>query len=175
MKDAQHISELSREELFELTTIYAKNWLAHDGSWFLAVEEAFDMETAIDMDRESWRRFTVVEARRLMAFLQLGENAGLDGLEKALCFRLYAALNDAGFERPDAHTLIYKVRTCRVQAARERKKLPYFPCKSVGIVEYGLFAKTIDARIHTEAISCHPDVTDKDYNCIWKFTIDPAE
>ena len=78
MKDVQNISELSRDELFELTTIYAKNWLAHDGSWFLAVEEAAGMETAINMDRESWRRFTVVEARRLMAFLQLGENSGLE-------------------------------------------------------------------------------------------------
>jgi hypothetical protein len=163
MKDAQNISELSRDELLELTKIYAKNWLAHDGSWFLAVEEAYDMDTAINMDRESWRRFT--------AFLQLGENSGLDGLEQALGFRLYAAINDAECVRPDTHTLIYKVKTCRVQAARERKSLPYFPCKSVGIVEYGLFAKTIDARIQTEAVSCHPDVTDKDYNCVWKFTL----
>ncbi len=171
MKDVKNIGELSREDLLQLTTIYAKNWLAHDGSWFLAVEEAADMETAINMDRESWRRFTVVEARRLISFLQLGENSGLEGLELALGFRLYAAINDAECVRLDAHTLVYKVKTCRVQAARERKNLPYFPCKSVGIVEYGLFAKTIDERIQTEAISCHPDVTDEDYNCVWKFTL----
>ena len=174
MKDVHNISELSRDDLMELTTIYAKNWLAHDGSWFLAIEDAFNMDTAIDMDREAWRRFTVVEARRLMAFLQLGENPGLAGLKKALGFRLYAALNEDSCEQPNAYTLIYKVKTCRVQAARKRKGLPYFPCKSVGIVEYGLFAKTIDARIETKAVSCHPDVTDTDHNCIWKFTMAPS-
>ena len=171
MVDAANMNELSHDDLLKLTTIYAKNWLAHDGSWFLAVEEAYDIDTAIDMDRESWRRFTVVEARRLIEFLQLGENSGLEGLQKALSFRLYAPLNESYCERPDENTLIYKVKTCRVQYARERKGMPYFPCKSVGIVEYGLFAKTIDVRIETESVSCHPDVTVPDHNCIWKFTL----
>ena len=57
------------QELYEITQIYAKNWLAHDGCWFLAIEERFGMDTAIEMDTESWRRFTVVEAKRLIEFL----------------------------------------------------------------------------------------------------------
>ena len=171
MKDAKSIGELSRDELLALTNIYAKNWLAHDGSWFLSIEERYDIDTAIEMDREAWRKFTVVEARRLIAFLELGEGSGLDGLGKALSFRLYALLNEADITRDDEDTLVYRVKTCRVQYARERKKLDYFPCKSVGIVEYGLFAKTIDQRIETEAISCHPDLTEPDCHCVWKFTL----
>ena len=54
---------------------------------------------------------------------------------------------------------------------RKKKGLTDFPCKSVGIVEYSLFAKTIDERFETEALSCHPDITDADCNCIWKFTL----
>ncbi len=64
---------------------------------------------------------------------------------------------------------IYRVKTCRVQTARQRKGLDYFPCKSVGIVEYELFAKTIDDRFETECVSCHPEISNPDYNCIWKF------
>lgn len=31
-----HVKNLSREELLKLIEVYAKNWLAHDGCWFLA-------------------------------------------------------------------------------------------------------------------------------------------
>lgn len=46
---------------------------------------------------------------------------------------------------------------CRVQFTRNRKGLPDFPCKSVGIVEYSEFAKTIDQRIKTEYVACPPE------------------
>jgi hypothetical protein len=172
MKDVEKIEDLSKEELYELTQIYAKNWLAHDGCWFLAIEERFGMDTAIEMDTESWRRFTVVEAKRLIEFLQLGKNSGIQGLKKALRFRLYASLNeDEIIESEDGKTLEYRVKTCRVQSARRRKGLNDFPCKSVGMVEYGYFAETIDERFETTVISCPPDVTNEDYYCIWKFTL----
>lgn len=168
---ANNINELSKSELIELNKIYAKNWLAHDGSWFLSIEEKYGMEMAIDMDREAWRKFTVVEAKRLMKFLDIEKNSGVEGLKKALSFRLYAAINDDDIEIQDENTLIYRVKSCRVQSARKRKGLDYFPCKSVGIVEYSLFAKTIDDRFETESISCHPDVSDTTCDCIWKFVL----
>lgn len=171
MKKINNIEDLSKEELFELNKIYAKNWLAHDGLWFQSIEEKYGMDMAIDMDREAWRKFTVIEARRLINFLQLGENSGINGLKKALSFRLYSSLNEDEVVVEGENVLIYRVKTCRVQAARRKKGMPDFPCKSVGIVEYSLFARTIDERFETEVLSCPPDITDADYNCIWKFTL----
>jgi len=171
MKTVEKLDDLSREELIEMLNIYAKNWLAHDGCWFLAIEEAYDMEMAINMDREAWRRFTVVEAKRLIQFLELGENSGLEGLAKALKFRLYSTLNEDRVDIIDDQTIRYYVKTCRVQQTRRRKGLPDFPWKSVGIVEYSYFAKTIDSRIETECLSCPPEITDNDYYCIWEFTM----
>lgn len=84
MRSANRIEELSREELLELTGIFAKNWLAHDGCWFQAIEGKLGMDAAISFDIDSWRTFTVIEARRLMDFLELGRNSGLSGLKKAL-------------------------------------------------------------------------------------------
>ena len=49
---------------------------------------------AIDMDREAWRTFTVIEARRLIDFLGLKKNSGIAGSKKALSFRLYSKLNE---------------------------------------------------------------------------------
>ena len=171
MIEAEKMRDLTKDELLELNKIYAKNWLAHDGLWFQSIEEKYGMDMAIDMDREAWRRFTVIEARRLIDFLKLGKNSGIAGLKKALCFRLYSSLNEDEFIEEGNNVLIYRVKTCRVQSARRKKGMPYFPCKSVGVVEYGLFAQTIDDRFETEVISCHPDVTNEDYNCIWKFTL----
>ncbi|WP_010243460.1 DUF6125 family protein [Acetivibrio cellulolyticus] len=171
MLKAERIQDLSKEELLELNKIYAKNWLAHDGLWFQSIEEKYGMDMAIDMDREAWRRFTVIEARRLIDFLQLGSNSGIDGLKKALSFRLYSMINEDEIVVEGDNVLLYRVKTCRVQHARRKKNLPDFPCKSVGIIEYSLFAKTIDERFETETISCYPDITDPEYNCIWKFTL----
>ena len=161
---------LSREQLVELLSLYAKNWLAMDGVWFQSVERKFGMEEAMFHDAEAWRRFTVIEARRIKAFLGLPERPGLEGLAKALSLRFYANLNRDGVEI-DGNTLIYRVKECRVQSARKRKGMPLHPCRPVGLIEYAGFAKEIDDRIACECLSCYPEVHDPDCSCAWKFTI----
>lgn len=164
------IEELPREKLLELCNNYAKNWLAHDGLWFQSVEAKLGMDEAMEHNINAWRRFTVIEARRIKQLLNLPDNSGIDGLRRALRFRLYASLNKDEIII-DGNTLTYKVSSCRVQDARQRKGMEFHPCKSVGIVEYSGFAKTIDERFTTEAISCYPDITDATCKCIWKFTL----
>jgi len=171
MIDKYNIDELNRDELIELTKVFAKNWIAHDGSWFLSIEEKYGMEMAIEMDIEAWRKFTVVEAKRIKQFLGLEDNSGINGLQKALAFRLYSSLNEDEIIKISDNVLEYRVKTCRVQAARRRKGLKDFPCKPVGIVEYGLFAKTIDERFETEVVSCPPDITNSNYYCFWRFSL----
>lgn len=166
-----NLDELSREDLLKLLDIYAKNWLAHDGSWFLAVEEAYGMDTAIEMDKRAWERFAVTEAKRIMKAFDIPESGGLEALEKALCYRLYAGINKQAATLVDDGVLEFHMIDCRVQSTRRRKGLPDFPCKSVGIVEYSLFARTIDPRIKTECVACPPDPVGDAY-CMWRFTLD---
>jgi hypothetical protein len=54
------IELLTREKLLELLKIYAKNWLAHDGCWFLAVEKKLGMNAAIEFDRDALEQFTQI-------------------------------------------------------------------------------------------------------------------
>jgi hypothetical protein len=164
------IEDLPREKLLELCHMYAKNWLATDGLWFQSIEAKYGLAEALEHDENMWRRFTVIEANRIKNFLSLKDNSGIEGLKKALSFRLYATLNEDKII-VDGNSLTYKVMTCRVQNARSKKGMAYHPCKAVGLVEYTLFAKTIDDRFEAEAISCHPEITDDSCNCIWKFTL----
>jgi len=57
-----NLDDLSREQLIGMLDDFAKNWLAHDGLWFQAVEQKFGMDVAIDCDRKAWESFTVIEA-----------------------------------------------------------------------------------------------------------------
>lgn len=163
--------KFTKVELINLLIDSAKNWLAHDGLWFLAAEKKYGMEAAIELDRNAWRQFTVVEARRIMKRLGMEPGGGIPALIKALDYRLYAYINTQSVEEVSENRCIFKMNNCRVQAARKRKNLPDFPCKSVGIVEYRYFAETIDPRIKTKCLTCPPDDHPEDYYCAWEFTI----
>jgi len=102
--------------------------------------------------------------------VRLPDRSGIEGLKRALPFRLYANINEDEIIVKD-NILIYRTLDCRVQNARKEKGMEVHPCKSVGIIEYTYFAKVIDDRFECEAISCYPEITDATFNCAWKFTL----
>ena len=161
-----------QEDLSQALTDAAKNWVAMDGLWFQAVEQAYGMNAALAIDKEVWEQFALVEARRIKERLALPEKGGLDSLEIAFKNRLVSLLNELEILRPDEKTLIITLKTCRVQAARKRKGMTEFPCRSVGLVEFPVFARTIDARIITECLSCPPETLPRTPYCSWKFTLE---
>jgi uncharacterized protein DUF6125 len=167
----QRLEALSKDELIRIVLDDAKNWLAHDGLWFQAVERAHGMEAAIDADRAAWAQFTVIEARRIMERLGLAPGGGIPALLRCLEDRLYARLNVQEVVEAREDRAVFVMRDCRVQAARKRKGLPDFPCKPVGLVEYAEFARTVDPRIETRCISCPPDAHADDVWCAWEFRL----
>lgn len=170
--DATGLAVLPTEKLQLLLTDFAKRWLAHDGLWFQAVESAHGMDEAIRLDKQAWDKFSELEAKRIMEFLEIQPGGGLEALARALQLRLYAFVNrqEAFFVEPGR--LVFRMNSCRVQEARKRKGLPDFPCKEVGLVEYSVFARTIDSRIKTRCLACPPDEHPEDWYCGWEFTID---
>jgi hypothetical protein len=171
MPNRELLRQLSKEELIGLLEDAAKNWLAHDGLWFLAVEAEFDMDTAIELDAKAWERFTVIEAGRIMKRLGIEPGGGIPALKKALQFRLYSHLNTQEILDVDERTIFFKMNECRVQAARQRDGRPDFPCKPVGLVEYAGFARTIDPRFRTRCTACPPDPHPDEYWCAWEFAL----
>ncbi len=171
---ASAFETMSREELLRALEMFAKNWLAHDGCWFLAAEEELGMEAAIDLDTRSWARFAAAEARRIMATFDIPPGGGLGALEKALNLRMYSLINSQHVEwSDDRQRLRFFTDVCRVQETRRRKNLPDFPCKPVGLVEFATFARTIDPRIQTSCLHCPPEAPAEKY-CGWEFSVCPA-
>jgi hypothetical protein len=163
--------EKSEEELQKILSAISANWLAVDGIWFQSVENNHDIFTAKKCNDACWSRFSPLEARHIMILCGLPEKGGLEALKEALSYRLYANINKHFFERPDRQTLIYRMKQCRVQEARNRKGMADYPCKSGGLIEYISFAQTIDPAIITECLACPPDPHPVDWFCSWKFTL----
>lgn len=165
------LNDLDPQELQELLIDAAKNWLAHDGLWFRAVEEKFGMEAAMELDKKAWEKFTVIEGKRIMKKLNMPTGGGIPALIQALKFRLYAFINVQEVLEESENRCVFRMNRCRVQEARRRQGLPDFPCKSIGIVEYSGFASTIDPRIQTRCLICPPDPHPPNVWCAWEFFI----
>lgn len=162
---------MDRANLLQALEMFAKNWLAHDGSWFLAAEEGLGMAAALNLDAASWKRFAAIEAHRIMTTFGIPEHSGLEALEQALRLRLYAVINAQHTEWSADHSrLRFFMDVCRVQDARRRRELPDFPCKAVGEVEFATFAATVDPRIRTKCLHCPPHAPEG-MCCGWEFTL----
>ena len=170
MKEAK---DMLKEEILELLKDASKNWLAHDGLWFRAVEDKYGIEVAMELDRNAWEKFTVIEAKRIMKRLGIKPGGGIPALAQALKYRLYAHINVQEIKEASDIHCVFRMNRCRVQEARKRQGLPDFPCKSIGIVEYSGFAKTIDPRIKTKCLVCPPDPHPHDVWCSWEFRLEP--
>lgn len=165
--------EMDEEKLQQLRVRLAKNWLVNDGVWFQTIEHAEGMHEAKRCNDSCWAQFSPLEAELIKEQLDLGEQPGLEGLKKALMFRVYANINRQSISEESDSAFVFQMNDCRVQAARKRKGLADYPCKSAGQVEYSYFARAIDRRIITECIGCPPDAHPEDWYCAWRFTLAP--
>ncbi len=167
----QKLLDLEDEKLEAMMETISKMWLANDGLWFLSVENLIDLNDAKRCNDTCWCWFSPFEAWTIKRILNLGENPGLKGLEKALKLRMYAFLNVQEIKWVHDNILEFYMKKCRVQSARKRKGLPDYPCKSAGLVEYRRFAYGIDKNIKTECIGCPPDEHPDDWVCAWRFLL----
>ena len=163
--------DMSDDKLMDLMTNLGINWIANDGVWFQAVEMVHGMNDAKRCNDSTWTRYSPFEAWSIKEFLGLGEHPGIDGIKKALSFRMYGRVNVQSIIDEAPNVVVFEMNKCRVQDARKRRGLDDYPCKSVGLVEYGYFAEMIDDRFETECIGCPPDPHPEEWFCSWRFIL----
>ncbi len=168
--DGNPFEKLPPEQLETLLDTLGKLWLGLDGVWFQAVESLEGMDGAKRVNDTCWARFAPLEAVRMKAVLGLPDQGGLDALEAALTHRFNTRINKVTLMREPA-ALVLRLDKCRVQAARRRKGMADYPCKSAGVTEYSGFARFIDSRIQTACLACPPDPLGPDEYCSWRFTL----
>jgi hypothetical protein len=167
------LASKSKEELLLLVADIAKTWLTSDGLWFQALESTAGMAAAKEANDTCWSHFALMEAFKIKKYLGLGDNGGLEALETSLNLRVYSTINAHSASWDSDGTLLFSMTECRVQAARRRKGLEEYACKSAGIVEYSNFARGIDPRIRTDCVWCPPDRVPDEAFCTWRFSLEP--
>jgi hypothetical protein len=173
LKDGIPAALLNKDKAQLLKTMeeLGKSWLASDGIWFQTVEAHYGIWEAKRCNDSCWARFSPFEAWSIKKFLQLPEQAGLEGLKKALRFRVYGRINVQTIIDDTPSSIVFQMNDCRVQSARKRKGMEDYPCKSGGLVEYRTFAETIDSRLKVECVSCPPDQHPAEWFCSWRFVL----
>jgi hypothetical protein len=169
------LADMPKPSLLELLNSVSLNWLANDGVWFQAVEFSHGLNDAKRCNDSAWAQFSPFEAWSIRKFLNLPEHPGLEGLKKALGFRLYANINVQSIVEETPTSFVFQMNDCRVQSARKRKGLADYPCKTAGLVEYTYFARGIDDRILTECLGCPPDEHPEQWYCAWRFSLPAAD
>jgi hypothetical protein len=165
------LRQLPAETLRNALEQVSVSWLANDGIWFQTVEQDSGMNDAKRCNDTCWAIFSPAEAESIRRILDLGRQPGLEGLKQALGYRLYAVINEQSIVEETRDSFVFQMNACRVQAARKRKGLQDYPCKTAGLVEYTYFARTIDPRIETECVGCPPDDHPDAWFCAWCFSI----
>ncbi len=168
------LADMPKTSLLKLLNSVSANWLANDGVWFQAVEFSHGLNDAKRCNDSAWAQFSPFEAWSIRKFFNMPEHPGLEGLKKALGFRLYAHINVQSIVEEGPTSFVFQMNDCRVQSARKRKGLEDYPCKTAGLVEYTYFARAIDDRIQTECLGCPPDPHPEQWYCAWRFSI-PAD
>ena len=164
--------DMEETDLAALKDRLAKNWLVNDGVWFQTIEQSEGQGEAKRCNDSCWAHFSPFEAKTISQRLGLPDDPGLEGLKRALGFRVYASINEQSIVNEGENSFVFQMNNCRVQAARKRKGLPDYPCKSAGLVEYSYFARSVDGRIKTECVGCPPDNHPEEWFCAWRFYLD---
>ena len=168
----QALYDFNTKDLINLLTEMSKNWVACDGIWFQTIENGYDYEmfTTKRINDTNWVRFSPIEAKMIMRRFNIPENGGLAALKESLKYRQYALINKHEII-DEGDKLIYRNVDCRIQAARKRRGLTDYPCKSSGVAEYTGFTAAIDPRIQVRCLGCPPDKHPQDWWCAWEFTM----
>ena len=105
--------DLDDTKLDALMDAVAKNWLVNDGVWFQSVEFDNGMNDAKRCNDSCWAQFSPYEAFAVKKFLRLDDNCGLEGLKKALNFRMYSLINEQSIVDECSDSFIFQMTDCR--------------------------------------------------------------
>ena len=155
---------LQRDELIKAIKTSSKTLLSLDGLWFLAVEDKYGLDAAMQMDIEVWKRLGSIEARRTKRTFGINEG-GITSIVKAIKLSPTWVAMEYEFTELTKNRAVFRVTECPPQKARVRNKRGEFLCKPVNLAYLNAFAKTIDPKAKVRCIVAPPDPHPKEFWC----------
>ena len=160
------LSQVSKEALLSLQ----RNYLTCDGLWFLAVEEKYGLDVAVEIDLKVQEKLTPILAKRIAKVFGITE-MGIPGLAKTLRLDpVWAAYTHEWPVLTEKKSVI-RFTGCPTQEARIRDQRPEFPCKPVGVVWFEGLLKVFLPEAKVRCVFCPPDSHPADTWCEWEIEV----
>ncbi|RLI74147.1 hypothetical protein DRO97_06300 [Archaeoglobales archaeon] len=159
--------DLKRNEKDEYISFLLRQYRLVDALWFLAVEDKFGLDIAVELNEKIWEDIGRRAAREMKRRFKIEE--GLKGFVKAIRYFPWSIIVGYEIEEKDDKVTI-KVPHCPPQEARLKMGRKEYPCKEMHMKEFKSFAAEIDGKIEVKCLFAPPD-KHKDYWCMWEFVI----
>jgi len=142
-----------------------------DGLWFLAIEQKYGFDAALELDIEVWRKFSSIHARRIVSNFTIKEDTPIRTLIKLLQVDPVTAILKPEVVMLTDNEAVFRCTDCPTQTARIRDGKGVFPGQPVCLAMYTAYAEVIDPRIEIRCLAYPSDDHPRDYWCEWQFKI----
>lgn len=161
---------VNKEQLEKLLRLSGGLIAAIDGIWFLAVEEAFGNEKAVELDRWVWERYMHVLVKRIKNIFGISAE-GMNGIKEIIENDPLFLINDYEFPEFSEKKMVLRINRCPVLEAMERQGRKRFVCESTTGLYFKNLAKEIDANIVVHPLKLPPRESPEDISCEWLFKL----
>ena len=147
--------------------LFSRSMVTLDGLWFLAVEDKYGLETAMELDKKVWESFPPTHLKRVAKAFSVTEG-GIAGFIRVFELDSLWIIFKPVIQRIDGGSLILRCTDCPPQKARIRDGRGEFPCKPVGVSCFGNMVKAFAPEARVSCIVCPADPHPQDVWCEWK-------
>ena len=154
----------------KMLQVPCRSLITMDGLWFLAVEEAYGLEKAIELDIKVWDRFMPIHSRRVARTCGLSQKGILALLQVIEVDPLWVQFKPE-FVVADETRGVLRFTDCPPQRARVRDGKGEFPCKPVGIACFESMLRTFAPEAELNCVVCPPDPHPRHIWCEWEFKL----
>ena len=161
-------SHVTREKLAD---VFSRSILAVDGLWFLAVENKYGHEAALELDIEVWEKMGPIQARRTVNNFAPKDDNPIRTLVRALLADSVLCIFRPEVTIVTNNKAVLRCTDCPPQRARIRAGKGEFNCRPVDLAFFKSYAEAIDQKIKVTCLVSPPDEHPPEYWCEWQFEI----
>ena len=166
----EKLAQMPKGDILQLFDILRLDQRTIDGLWFLAVEDTYGLERAVELDVTIWSKMGKINARRLQKAFDLG-TPGISALIKAIGLDPLWLFFGYEVEQISNTKAVVRFTDCPAQKGRIKIGRAIFPCQSVDEGYFNNFAKVIDPRIEVSCNFCPPEKYSDNLWCEWHFSL----
>ena len=160
----------NKEKLKELLQLSGGLIAAIDGIWFLAVEEVFGNDRAVELDKRVWERYIHVLVKRMKNIFGISTE-GMRGIKEIIENDPLFLINDYEFPEFSEKKMALRINRCPVLEAMERQGRKTYVCESTTGLYFKNLAKEINPKIVVHPLKLPPRESPEDICCKWLFQL----